>query len=171
MLISDGFIHDTHTITAALPEAVKITGDLTSEFCWFPGYMWRYVYCAYCGKHLGWKYFSRNLIPRSFLGLSGNNIYFDNVSNLEMDNGPTNEADSSADEWWINLNSIQLRKGNWRNIIFIWKYDNINRNDQILVPSSEMSIIKLFVAQIYTRTYTLLFYYSELGFINRKPMY
>lgn len=100
MLISGGFIHDTHTLTNALPDAVKVTGDLTSEFCWFPGYMWRYVHCTNCSRHLGWKYFSRNLIPRSFLGLSGNSIYFDNVSNLQMDTASTTEAESSADEWW-----------------------------------------------------------------------
>lgn len=108
-----GFIHDTHTLKASLPDSVKITGNLTDEFCWFPGYMYRYVHCSYCGKHLGWKYFSKNLMPRSFLGLSGNSIYFDNASNLEMDNITTQEADSSADEWWIDL-SLQLGAENWR---------------------------------------------------------
>lgn len=98
--ISGGYIHDTHTIMTALPEAVKVSGDLTSEFCWFPGYMYRYVYCGNCGKHLGWKYFSRNLTPRSFLGLSGTNIYFDNASNFELEHLSNGEASSSADEWW-----------------------------------------------------------------------
>lgn len=37
--IPGGYIHDTHTITSALSDAVSISGDLTSEFCWFPGYM------------------------------------------------------------------------------------------------------------------------------------
>ncbi|XP_031632675.1 protein cereblon homolog [Contarinia nasturtii] len=92
-----GFIHDTHTVMSTLPEAVTVSGDLTSEFCWFPGYMYRYVYCGYCTKHLGWKYFSKNLMPRSFLGLSGNCIYFDNVSNLQTDTGSL-ENDSSTDE-------------------------------------------------------------------------
>lgn len=94
-----GFIHDTHTITSALTNAVSVSGDLTSEFCWFPGYMYQYVYCTACNRQLGWKYFSRNLMPRSFLGLSGNSIYFDNVSNLQSDSATNIDADSSADEF------------------------------------------------------------------------
>ena len=101
IFILDGFIHDTHTLTSALADAVKISGSLTSEFCWFPGYMYRYVHCSNCGHHLGWKYFSKTLKPRSFLGLSGNNIYFENVSNLEIVNSEaTTEAESSADDEW-----------------------------------------------------------------------
>lgn len=96
--LSGGYIHDTHTITSALPDAVTVAGELTSEFCWFPGYMWRYVHCNNCETHLGWKYLSRNLMPRSFLGLSGNCIYFDTVSNLHMDSASNIEAESS-DEW------------------------------------------------------------------------
>lgn len=96
---SYGFIHDTHTVMRTLPDAVTISGDLTSEFCWFPGYMWRYAHCACCTKHVGWKYYSRNLSPRSFLGLSGNNVYFENVSNLNVD-ALTVENDSSAEEEW-----------------------------------------------------------------------
>lgn len=99
VVISDGFIHDTHTIVGTLSEAVKVHGEWTSEFCWFPGYMWCYVSCANCNVHLGWKYFSRNLTPRSFYGLSGNNIFFDTVSNLQSVDRSVIAADSSEDEW------------------------------------------------------------------------
>lgn len=59
-----------------LPDAVSFDGRLTDEYCWFPGYMYRYVHCANCNNHLGWKYFSRNLMPRSFIGLTGTSINF-----------------------------------------------------------------------------------------------
>lgn len=95
---SYGFIHDTHTVMNTLPDSVVITGDLTSEFCWFPGYMWQYAYCTGCRTHLGWKYLSRNLSPKTFLGLSGNSIYFENESNIEM--STANIEDSSTDEEW-----------------------------------------------------------------------
>lgn len=99
VVLSGGSIHDTHTITNALPDAIKVTGEWTSEFCWFPGYMWCFVHCANCNEHLGWKYFSRHLIPKSFYGVSGNCIYFDSISNLQAVDQSAIEADSSADEW------------------------------------------------------------------------
>lgn len=99
VVVSGGFIHDTHTIMSVLSDAVKVGGEWTSEFCWFPGYMWCYVHCANCNGHLGWKYFSRQLMPKSFYGLSGNNINFDSLSNLQMVDQSAIEADSSADEW------------------------------------------------------------------------
>lgn len=92
---------------STLPSAVRVSGELTSEFCWFPGYMWRYVHCNNCNWHLGWKYFSQHLKPKAFYGLSGNNINFDSVSNLPMEMGdlamddiPHIDLDSSADDEW-----------------------------------------------------------------------
>lgn len=60
-----------------------MNGSLTNEFSWFPGYSWRYVHCAHCNNHLGWKYFSLKLMPRSFIGLTGSSINFENSKNFE----------------------------------------------------------------------------------------
>lgn len=75
-----GFIHETHTITNTLAEVVLVSGPLSSEFSWFPGYNWRYVHCAQCSNHLGWKYYSSksNIVPKSFIGLSGKSINIQN---------------------------------------------------------------------------------------------
>lgn len=94
--ILGGFIHDTHTILDTLPEVVSYEGRLTAEFSWFPGYSWRYVHCAHCNVHLGWKYFSRNLMPRSFIGLTGTRINFENVTAAGADH--SDMTDSSAEE-------------------------------------------------------------------------
>lgn len=67
-----------------LPDAVSYDGRLTDEFSWFPGYMYRFVLCASCNNHLGWQYFSRNLMPRSFVGLTGANINFANSTTSDL---------------------------------------------------------------------------------------
>lgn len=77
---------------STLPEVVLVSGSLTDEFSWFPGYFWRYVHCAHCNAHLGWKYFSRNLMPKSFLGLTGKSIIVEPIP------GAHDMNDSSADE-------------------------------------------------------------------------
>lgn len=35
---------------------VRIEGDATDAYSWFPGFLWRYAHCAACGLHLGWSY-------------------------------------------------------------------------------------------------------------------
>ncbi len=34
----------------------SIMGSPTSEYTWFPGFLWRYVICSACLSHLGWHY-------------------------------------------------------------------------------------------------------------------
>lgn len=34
----------------------RAEGSSTEAWTWFPGYAWRVVACAGCGKHLGWVY-------------------------------------------------------------------------------------------------------------------
>lgn len=87
---SAGFIHETHTITHTLPEVVLVNGPLSAEFSWFPGYTWRYVHCAQCNNHLGWKYYSSkpNVVPKTFIGLSGKSI------NVQNDTEREREADN-----------------------------------------------------------------------------
>lgn len=41
------------------------------EHSWFPGFGWRFVLCAVCGQHLGWKFDStgRSKAAEDFFGL------------------------------------------------------------------------------------------------------
>jgi len=34
----------------------RTTGDATTEFTWFAGYLWRVADCKGCGLHLGWRF-------------------------------------------------------------------------------------------------------------------
>ncbi len=43
-----------------------IMGPSTGEYTWFPGFTWRYVICAGCQSHLGWRYQSEGI---GFFGL------------------------------------------------------------------------------------------------------
>jgi hypothetical protein len=42
--------------TFAACENVLIHKDLFLQHSWFGGYGWRFLYCAACLQHLGWKY-------------------------------------------------------------------------------------------------------------------
>jgi hypothetical protein len=35
-------------------------GEATTEYTWFPGYVWRVALCANCRAHLGWHFQSRD---------------------------------------------------------------------------------------------------------------
>ncbi len=45
--------------------------DLYLEHSWFSGYGWRYLLCAECSHHLGWRYdaVAKNRKPRTFFGV------------------------------------------------------------------------------------------------------
>lgn len=79
----EGSVHETHTITDTIPDVVLVSGSLSAEFSWFPGYSWRFVHCALCHSHLGWKYYSQSLRPKTFVGLTGRSILFENRSSTE----------------------------------------------------------------------------------------
>jgi hypothetical protein len=42
------------------------TGEATSEFTWFAGYVWRFALCRRCNSHLGWFF---ETAESSFFGL------------------------------------------------------------------------------------------------------
>jgi hypothetical protein len=42
------------------------SGAMSSEFTWFPGYLWQIVLCRNCRMHLGWYFISAE---DSFFGL------------------------------------------------------------------------------------------------------
>eukprot|EP00112_Aurelia_sp_Birch-Aquarium-sp1_P020684 Seg539.8 transcript_id=Seg539.8/GoldUCD/mRNA.D3Y31 product="Protein cereblon" protein_id=Seg539.8/GoldUCD/D3Y31 len=35
---------------------VKLVGEPTKEYSWFPGFSWTIAICPHCGIHLGWKF-------------------------------------------------------------------------------------------------------------------
>lgn len=43
-----------------------VSGDPTSEFTWFAGYLWNFSHCRNCRAHLGWFYQQEE---RNFFGL------------------------------------------------------------------------------------------------------
>jgi hypothetical protein len=58
-------------LTFSAAENVIAYADLYLLHSWFPGYGWKFLMCAICSQHLGWKYESvrRNLSLRVFYGL------------------------------------------------------------------------------------------------------
>lgn len=61
----------------AQAEGCTGVGENSSEFSWFPGYLWRVSCCRNCGSHLGWR-FSNGV--DSFHGL-----ILDKLADGEMD--------------------------------------------------------------------------------------
>jgi hypothetical protein len=40
----------------ALAIGCRTLGPASSEYTWFPGYLWRLALCGACGQHLGWHF-------------------------------------------------------------------------------------------------------------------
>lgn len=72
-------VHDSHTHTFFNPAGIVFelgcfraapgchsTGEATSEFTWFAGYVWRFALCRQCSSHLGWFF---EMGDSSFYGL------------------------------------------------------------------------------------------------------
>ncbi|MBF0201001.1 MAG: hypothetical protein HQK66_06770 [Desulfamplus sp.] len=45
----------------------------SSEFSWFPGYLWRVAACSFCYKHLGWLFSGES---SSFYGMIQSHLIF-----------------------------------------------------------------------------------------------
>ena len=52
-------------VTVRWAENLRLVGEPTEEFTWFPGFAWRVAECGGCGQHLGWRYDD----PAGFHGL------------------------------------------------------------------------------------------------------
>lgn len=38
-----------------------VLGELSAEFSWFPGFLWKVALCSKCGVHMGWQFQSGDL--------------------------------------------------------------------------------------------------------------
>ncbi|TRY75187.1 hypothetical protein TCAL_01597 [Tigriopus californicus] len=67
-----GAVHETLTLSKVNRGAVRLEGNSSTQFSWFPGYAWTIAQCARCLSHLGWKFTSTNrkLSPRKFWGIT-----------------------------------------------------------------------------------------------------
>lgn len=67
-----GAVHETLTLSKVNRSAVKLEGNSSIQFSWFPGYAWTIAQCARCYSHLGWKFTAthRKLSPRKFWGIT-----------------------------------------------------------------------------------------------------
>ncbi|KAL3998759.1 ATP-dependent protease La (LON) domain family protein [Acanthocheilonema viteae] len=67
-----GYVHDLFTVSEVVSTVPR--GTPSDECSWFPGYKWTIRECSHCGQHVGWRFTSSNLSPRSFYGLTRRSI-------------------------------------------------------------------------------------------------
>uniref|UniRef100_A0A0A9YEK0 Protein cereblon n=1 Tax=Lygus hesperus TaxID=30085 RepID=A0A0A9YEK0_LYGHE len=68
-----GYVHDTITLSTATN--LIIISNPSTEYSWFPGYAWEIAVCCHCQKHIGWKFTSKKLVPKTFWGLSRQSLH------------------------------------------------------------------------------------------------
>jgi len=51
-----GAVYDVLTVKSVSRNAVRLRGEPSSEFSWFPGFQWTVACCARCRQHLGWQF-------------------------------------------------------------------------------------------------------------------
>jgi len=69
-----GHLHETLTVYKA--KNLKLVGEPSTEYSWFPGYAWTIVECSRCYNHIGWKFTAAKsgLKPLKFYGFSRKSI-------------------------------------------------------------------------------------------------
>uniref|UniRef100_A0A182JW43 Protein cereblon n=1 Tax=Anopheles christyi TaxID=43041 RepID=A0A182JW43_9DIPT len=84
-----GYVHDTLTVHKTKENSTLPVDRPSTNFSWFPGYSWQIIVCANCRQHLGWKFVAekKNVLPKSFFGLSGTNITVKSHGDLKMAEG------------------------------------------------------------------------------------
>jgi len=87
----NGHVHETLTLYKA--KNLRLVGEPSTEYSWFPGYAWTITECLGCWNHIGWKFTSTNhkLRPEKFYGFSRRNI----EAKVEV---PEQEQDSETGE-------------------------------------------------------------------------
>jgi len=70
----NGHVHETLTLYKA--KNLRLVGQPSTEYSWFPGYAWTITECLGCWNHIGWKFTSTNpkLRPEKFYGFSRRSI-------------------------------------------------------------------------------------------------
>uniref|UniRef100_T1JIH3 Protein cereblon n=1 Tax=Strigamia maritima TaxID=126957 RepID=T1JIH3_STRMM len=70
-----GYVHETLTVHKV--RSVRVQGESSTEYSWFPGFAWSIVHCRSCGNHLGWKFTAtdKNLKPDKFWGLCRSSLH------------------------------------------------------------------------------------------------
>ncbi|XP_053675288.1 protein cereblon [Anopheles nili] len=82
-----GYVHDTLTVHKTKENSTLPVERPSTNFSWFPGYAWQIIVCANCRQPLGWKFVAekKNVLPKSFYGLSGTNITVKSHGDLKTD--------------------------------------------------------------------------------------
>jgi len=70
----NGHVHETLTLYKA--KNLRLVGQPSTEYSWFPGYAWTITECLGCSNHIGWKFTATNqkLRPEKFYGFSRRSI-------------------------------------------------------------------------------------------------
>uniref|UniRef100_A0A182PJ24 Protein cereblon n=1 Tax=Anopheles epiroticus TaxID=199890 RepID=A0A182PJ24_9DIPT len=93
-----GYVHDTLTVHKTKENSTLPVERPSTNFSWFPGYSWQIIVCANCRQHLGWKFVAekRNVLPKSFYGLSGTNITVKSHGDLKKPEGDFDHTGRAA---------------------------------------------------------------------------
>jgi len=70
----NGHVHETLTLYKA--KNLRLIGQPSTVYSWFPGYAWTITECLGCSSHIGWKFTSTNskLRPQKFYGITRTSI-------------------------------------------------------------------------------------------------
>ncbi|XP_062557219.1 protein cereblon-like [Armigeres subalbatus] len=95
-----GYVHETLTIYKTKENSTFTVDRPSTEFSWFPGYSWQITLCANCRQHLGWKFVAtrNNYLPKSFYGLSGNNIKVKSVNESSASRSNDNDIETDHND-------------------------------------------------------------------------
>lgn len=94
-----GYIHETLTVHKIVDDSARIVERPSTEFSWFPGYLWQIAVCKKCSSHIGWKFIAgtKYLRPKTFFGLSCKSLVVSPESKRDAD-GNESTGDSSGDD-------------------------------------------------------------------------
>ena len=89
----NGHVHETLTLYKA--KSLRLVGQPSTEYSWFPGYAWTITECLGCWNHIGWKFTATNskLRPEKFYGFSRRSI----EAKVEVPDQPDSEDPGEGD--------------------------------------------------------------------------
>ena len=88
-----GHVHETLTLYKT--KNLRLVGQPSTEYSWFPGYAWTITECLGCWSHIGWKFTATNtkLRPEKFYGFSRRSI----EAKVEVPDQPDSEDPGEGD--------------------------------------------------------------------------